>query len=100
MKKCSECSGLMKEMTGQTTEGVSYSYYQCRKCGEEILSREQLHTVATKYRVMKNYRVRLTRWGLSLGMRFPKEITEKYGLRDNEEVTIIPEEEGLKVIPA
>jgi len=99
VKKCSECNKKMEIMKGKTDEGVSYSYYKCNKCGEEILDMSQLHNVAEKYRTMKKYHAKLTKWGQSLGLRIPKELTKKYSFRDDEEVVIIPEEKGIKIIP-
>jgi len=100
MKKCTECNGKMKLLTSKTPEGIKYSYYRCEKCGDEILNMKQLHQVAEKYREMKRYHAKLTKWGKSLGLRIPKELEERYSFKDNKEVTIIPEEKGLKVIPA
>jgi len=100
MRKCSECNGEMKELINKTQEGVEYNYFKCTKCGEEILNMNQLHNIAEKYRIIKNYHVKLTKWGLSLGIRIPKEVVERYKLKNNEEVVIIPEEKGMKVIPA
>jgi hypothetical protein len=34
-----------------------------------------------------------------LGLRIPKALVVKYHLKPNEEVAIIPEKEGIKVIP-
>lgn len=100
MKKCSECNGVMKEMSALTPEGVEYHYYKCNQCGEEMLNMEQLHNVAQKYRLLKSYHVKLSKWGLSLGVRIPKELAEKYKLKENKEVIIIPEKQGMKMIPA
>jgi len=60
---------------------------------------KQLHEVAQKYRKLKSYHVKLSKWGLSLGLRIPKEIVDKYHLSDDNEVVIIPEEKGIKIIP-
>ena len=73
--------------------------YKCEKCGEEIVDMKQLHEVAEKYRVLKRYQVKLSKWGLSLGLRIPKELVKKYNLKNEEEVTIIPEKKGIKIIP-
>ena len=100
MKKCSECSGSMKEMKGKTPEGVDYRYYKCASCGEEIVDIKQLHQVAEKYRAIKSFHVKLSKWGLSLGVRIPKEIVKKYNLKDNEEIIIIPEEKEIKLVPS
>jgi hypothetical protein len=100
MKKCSECGGKMKELTAKTPEGVEYIYFKCGKCEEEILDMNQLHNVAQKYRKMKKFNAKISRWGMSLGLRIPKELAQKYHFKDNEEVTMIPEKEGIKIIPA
>ncbi len=99
MKKCTICGKLMKEQSGKTPEGMLYNYYKCTKCGEEILDMQQLHAIASKYRAMKNYHVKLSTWGLSLGMRIPKAIAKRYNLKKNVDVVIIPEEQGIKIIP-
>ena len=100
MKSCSECKGIMVEKSTKTPEGVSYNYFKCDKCGEEIVNMSQLHNVAEKYRIMKKYHVKLSKWGLSIGLRIPKEIAEKYHFKDNGEVAIIPEDRGIRVIPS
>ena len=96
MKRCSKC----EELKTKTPEGVEYSYYRCKNCGEEIVDMKQLHNVAQKYRVMKKYSAKLSKWGLSLGLRIPKELVERYKLKSNEEVTIVPEEKGMKIVPS
>ena len=98
MKKCTECNGVMKEFKAQTPEGVSYNYFRCNKCGEEIVNMKQLHDVAEKYRTIKRYHVKLSKWGLSLGLRIPKELVKRYNLEDNKEVSIIPEDKCIKII--
>ena len=100
MKRCSKCKSAMKEKAGKTPEGVAYQYFACPRCGEEILDMAQLHAVATKYRTLKRYHVKLSQWGLSLGVRIPKEVVERYKLKDDEEIILIPEEQGIKLIPA
>ena len=98
MKTCSECKGKMIEKKDETPEGVAYTYYKCQKCGEEIVDMKQLHNVANKYRVMKKYHAKLTKWGLSLGLRIPKELIKQYKLSENKEVSIIPEKKGILIV--
>ena len=87
-----------------TREEVGYvkkeEINECEKCGEEILNMEQLHTVANKYRMIKNYHVKLSSWGLSLGVRIPKEMIQKYKLKNNDKLVLIAEKDGIKVVPA
>ncbi len=99
MKKCSDCSGELKELKAKTPDGVPYAYYSCSNCGEEIVDMNQLHAVAEKYRVMKKYSAKISKWGLSLGIRIPKELVKRYKFKNEKEVTIIPEREGIRVIP-
>ncbi len=90
----------MKELVAKTPEGIEYNYFKCEKCGEEIVDMKQLHDVAQKYREMKRFNAKISKWGMSLGLRIPKELVKKYNLKDSKEVIIIPEEKGLKIIPA
>lgn len=100
MKKCSECGGIMEELRAKTDENVGYSYFKCKKCGDEIVDMKQLHEMAEQYRMLKKYQVKLSKWGLSLGLRIPKELVEKYHLKDEEEVAIIPEKRGIRILPS
>ena len=97
MKKCSECSGKLKELVSFTPEGVQYKYFKCSECGDEILNMEQLHSVADKYREMKRDNAKLSKWGHSIGFRIPRELAKKYNFKEN--VVIIPESRGIRIIP-
>ncbi len=100
MKKCSECNGKMKELKAKTPEGVEYNYFRCEKCGEEIVNMKQLHEVAQEYREMKRFHAKISKWGMSLGLRILKSLVKKQHFKDNEEVTISPEDKGIKGISA
>ena len=89
----------MKELSAKTPEGVSYAYYKCHSCGEEIVDMSQLNAVAQKYREIKKFNAKISQWGMSLGIRIPKELVKQYKLRSDKEVTIIPEKEGMRIIP-
>lgn len=43
----------MEEKTAKTPEGVSYSYFKCKSCGEEILNMKQLHNITKKYKKLQ-----------------------------------------------
>ena len=58
-----------------------------------------MHNVAEKYREMKKFNVKISKWGMSFGLRIPKELVKKYNFKENKEVTIIPEDKGIKIIP-
>jgi len=95
---CPKCSGKMREKKGNTPEGVSYNYFRCNSCGEEIVNMQQLHAVADKYRSMKKYTAKLSKWGQSIGLRIPKPLLEEYSLKQNQEVTLIPEKNAIKIV--
>ncbi len=95
---CPKCSGKMVRKRGETPEGFEYSYFSCPKCGEEVLSLGQLEEVAKKYAEMKKYSVKISKWGESLAMRFPRELAKKYGLKKNEKLTLIPEKNSIKIL--
>ena len=98
MKKCTECGKGMQQLKSKTPEGIEYNYYKCRKDGEEIVDMKQLHEVAEKYRTIRKYNVKLSKWGLSLGLRIPSDIVKKYNLKDDEEVSVIPEKNGIRIL--
>lgn len=97
--KCVDCGGETEVLKDKLKEGIPYEYYRCKKCGEEVLDMKQLKAVAEKFREMKKYNVKLTKWGNSLGLRIPQSLTKKYNFKDKKEVMIIPEEKGIKIIP-
>ena len=99
MRTCSSCRKIMTERVGKTPEGVTYKYYRCDSCGEEVLDMKQLHEVAERYRNMRKYRVKLSKWGLSFGLRIPKELVKTNKLDRTKEVEIIEEKVGFRVLP-
>ena len=99
MKRYSDCGKQMRERQALTPEGVRYSYFHCGSCGEEIVDMKQLHVVAEKYRALKLYHAKMTQWGRSLGVRIPKPLVAKYHLKANREVSIVPEREGIRIVP-
>jgi DNA-directed RNA polymerase subunit RPC12/RpoP len=99
MKKCNECGKEMEELAAKTPEGVEYSYFKCKSCGDEIVSMNQLHSVAETYRDMEKYKVKLNKWGLSLGLRIPMELVKKYKLKNKKDVTLVDEGKTIIVSP-
>jgi hypothetical protein len=85
-------------MSGKMPDGIAYYYWRCTKCGEEVLGMKELHEVAERYRKMRTYSAKLTKWGLSLGLRIPAELVRKYKLKNKEELKLVPEEKGFRVV--
>ena len=49
MRKCIQCGVEMQQLKAKTHNGVSYNYYKCKNCGEEIVDMKQMHEVAKRY---------------------------------------------------
>ena len=98
-KKCVSCSNPLSEMNGKTADGIEYKYLKCGACGEEVVDSSQLHEVANKIIAMKTYKAKITQWGQSLGLRIPKELVLTHGLSSDVEVSIVPDDNGFKIIP-
>jgi len=94
---CYKCGKVTKVVKATLPDGIPFEYHKCR-CGEGVLDMEQLHVAAEHYRKLKKHNAKLSRWGQSLGLRIPKELTEKYKLGPKSVVQIIEEEDGLKLI--
>ena len=95
---CAKCKNKMTNMEGITPEGFEYSYSKCEKCGEELVDLKQLHQVANKYREMKKYSVKISKWGDSLAMRIPKKLAKEYNITNKIQITLIPEKKSIKII--
>lgn len=99
-KKCWDCGSKMSKFTDFIEEGIEYEYFKCDKCGREILTMDQLHEVAKKYKELrKAYRVIVSKWGTALAMRIPKDIVEAQNIKPREKLLVVPERSGFKVIP-
>jgi hypothetical protein len=97
MKTCSRCGKVTTIKIGKLKDGTPYSYYSCT-CGEAFLDMKQLHEVADIYRERKRNIAKLSKWGVSLGVRIPKELVQRYKLKEKNEVTFIPEEGSIRMI--
>jgi len=96
-RKCWECRAIMEETVGVDPDGLTYRYWKCTKCGDEILTMDQLHEIAEKEK--KLLAVKISKWGNAVAMRIPKKIVETYNLTPGRSATIIPEKTGFKVVP-
>ncbi len=97
MQRCPLCRGEIETRHARFPDGMPYDYRACNSCGEEFLEMSQLEDVALRYRRWKRYRVKVSKWGGSLGIRIPKELATKYGIKDAAEVHLLPEKEGIRI---
>ena len=99
-RACNDCDGSMKELKGSTSDGLDYVFFKCMGCGTEMASTDQLQKIAAQSRALKTYSAKITKWGQSLGIRIPKELVTMHNMSHNEEVTIVPEEGGFRILPS
>lgn len=96
--KCFVCGKKAIKIKDTLPDGQEYEYTKCPSCGEELVDMTQLHKLAEKYRKMKRYHAKISKWGSSLGVRIPKELAKKYNLKENKEITFIPEKDFIKIV--
>jgi len=73
-------------MEAKTPEGITYKYYKCENCGEEILNMEQLHEISLK----KTGIINMTNTGTNIENRIETKtlfllLTESLALAHEEE---------------
>lgn len=98
MRICTRCKINMEERKDVLPDGVPYRYHYCKKCKDSFLDMNQLHETAEIYRERKRNIAKLSKWGVSLGVRIPKELVQRYNLKEKNEVIFIPEEGSIRII--
>ena len=98
--KCPHCNIMMDNVESVIEQdGISFRAHKCNKCGEEILDMDQLKNLADKYKKLRDAKsVKFSKWGNSLAVRIPKELTEKLALSDGKKAYIIEEKNSLKIM--
>lgn len=87
----------MNEKRSNFEEGIPYSYWSCPNCQEEIVDMRQLHSVAEKYRKLKQYSATVSQWGDSIAIRIPQKLAAQYHLKPKKTVSLIPEKKSIKI---
>ena len=49
-------------------------------------------------RAEKEFRIKLTKWGLNMGLRIPIEIVREHNFKDREKAVILNTKQGFEVI--
>jgi len=80
-------------------DGVEYEYWECQKCGEELLDMNQLHKTAEEYRKLKRSKdIKFMKWGNSIAVRIPKTISDEVGITPGKEGIIVKEKNYIKIM--
>ena len=82
-------------------EKIEYEAYHCTKCGEEILTMDQMKELGKKYRQLrKTKETKFAQWGNSIAIRIPKEFTKELKIKVGTKAHITKEQGILKIILA
>jgi len=99
MNTCPRCqSRTVVKNARMPREGFLYEYHQCTKCGEEVLDMKQLGRLADEYREMR--KAKFATWGNSIGIRIPKEMTDKLKIANGTPAHISIENGGIRIVKA
>ncbi|MBI5390825.1 AbrB/MazE/SpoVT family DNA-binding domain-containing protein [Candidatus Woesearchaeota archaeon] len=80
-------------------DSISFETYRCTSCGEELLNKDQLKALASKYRHLRKAKpIHFAKWGNSLAVRIPQKMVLELNLQEGTEALILREKEGLKII--
>lgn len=81
-------------------DGVEFEAFQCKECGEEIMTMKQLKVLATKYRKLRNAKeITFAKWGNSVAVRIPSDIVEEYKISVGKRGMLTKDKEGIRIIP-
>ncbi|HLC62916.1 MAG TPA: hypothetical protein VJJ21_01210 [Candidatus Nanoarchaeia archaeon] len=81
-------------------DGIEFEALKCSSCGEEIMNMAQLKNLAGKYRrLRKSKEVTFTKWGNSIAVRIPQEITKEFNITSGVHGILTAEKESIKIIP-
>ncbi len=98
--KCPTCKKgeMVKKKDVMKEDGVSYEYYFCSLCKEEILDMGQLQSIAKKYRKLRKAKeVTFSKWGNSIAVRIPNEIAQDLSIRPGNHGLLQKEKKSIKI---
>ena len=82
-------------------EKIEYEAYHCTKCGEEILTMDQVKELGEKYKELRKAKqTSFAKWGNSLAIRIPEELVKELKIKPGTKAQITREQGILKIIPA
>ncbi len=81
-------------------DGIEFEALKCSSCGEEIMNMSQLKSLAGKYRRLRKAKdIIFTKWGNSIAVRIPQEITKEFNITSGGQGILTTEKEGIRIIP-
>ncbi|MBI2576475.1 AbrB/MazE/SpoVT family DNA-binding domain-containing protein [Candidatus Woesearchaeota archaeon] len=98
VEKCPQCKSGLKNVIFDVGFGVNVESLHCQKCGFNITEDSKLNNAMSSLREQMAKEVKVIRVGTGLGIRFPNEVVKSFSLKQGGEVTLKPEEGGIKLV--
>ncbi len=100
--KCPYCRVEMQPLKRPFgREKVDCEGWQCSKCGEELMTMEQLKELGDKYRkIIDAKQSTFSQWGNSIGIRIPSELVAALKIKPGRTARVTREKNGIKIVPA
>ncbi len=98
---CHKCKREMREIIGKMPkEKVIYKAFQCPNCGEEVLTMDQMKSLAKQYKSLREAKkTSFAKWGNSIAIRIPEELVKELKIKPGKKAQISREKESLKIVP-
>ncbi len=101
--KCPTCKkGYMvitKDKMGE--DNIEFKAFKCKHCNEELLDMRQLKDLADKYKKLRKAKeITFKKWGNSIAVRIPKEITKEYNIISGKHGILTKDKMGIRIVPA
>lgn len=99
INKCINCNVVLNK-SSVIHKGTKLEAFQCPKCKQKLFTEEQTLSAINKIeekRLKKEYSKKLIKIGHSLGLTFPKDITNVLGLDNTTILRIHPDVKRSKI---
>ncbi len=98
--KCPRCQSKTT-LAHDVLDEAPYEYHRCTKCGEEVLDMKQLGELGERHKEIRKAReAKFATWGNSIGIRIPKEMTDKLKIANGTPARISIEKGGIRIVKA
>ncbi len=98
-KLCPQCKNRFDATQFEVGYGISVPSLHCKNCGFNLTDDSVLTTALSKLREMMKKEVKVIRIGEGLGIRFPNDVVKNYNLAFGEDMLLVPEADGIKIVP-
>mgnify|MGYP001561410802 FL=1 len=95
--ECPNCKKKMETSVFDVGYNIKVESLHCKNCGFNITEDKRLNDALSTLRKRMSKDVKIVRIGEGLGLRIPNEIVKSYNLKKGKTLSLIVEEDGLKI---